>query len=119
MDADLQPIVRLDLRTADGEFKKFAVKYDTGFNGELGLSKALLDQLDKRHHGKVSTKFGDGKVDRVDAYLVDTRIDGDIKELMALDFGEGGELLGLSALPQWVGCVEMRVNGDVVIADER
>lgn len=32
-----------------------------------------------------------------------------------MDFGSGNLLLGMKALPTWIGCVEFKVNGDVTI----
>ena len=115
VNADLQPFVSLQLRTKSGEFERFDIKFDTGFNDELGLPNSILDVLQTTSNGEFVTRFGNGQVAIVDAYDVEAIIDGDIQSLVAMDFGSGSQLLGMKALPTWTGCVEFKVNGDVTI----
>ena len=48
VNVDLQLVVGLELRTKSGEFERFNLKLDTGFNGELGLPIQFLT-CSKRH----------------------------------------------------------------------
>lgn len=115
VDADLQPMVNIHLRDQTGNFKRFEVKFDTGFNGELGLPASLLNVLEKTPFVNRTVRFANDEVQVVDAYRVDALIDGETRSMVAMDFGSGSRLLGMDALPSWVGCVEFRVNGDVTI----
>ena len=115
VNVDLQPFVGLELRTKSGEFERFNLKLDTGFNGELGLPDSILDMLQKTLNGEYVTRFANGQVAIVDAYDVEAIIDGEIRRLIAMDFGSGSRLLGMKALPTWTGCIEFEVNGDVTI----
>ena len=111
----LQPIVSLDVRTDSGDFQRIDLKLDTGFNGELGLSKSVLDTLAKTPSGEYLARFANGQASSVNAYDVDVLIDGETLRLTAFDFGSGTLLLGMKAFPLWTGCVEFKVNGDVTI----
>ena len=119
VNADLQPFVSLELRTKSGEFERFDIKFDTGFNGELGLPNSILDMLQKTSSGEFITRFGNGQFAIVDAYDVEAIIDGQVQSLIAMDFGSDSQLLGMKALPKWTGCVEFKVNGDVTIQRPR
>ena len=115
VNANIEPIVTIELRKVTGEFDSFDIKFDTGFNGELGLPESVLKHLEKSPVDAKLVRFANDDHAIVDAYDVEARIDGEIRHLTAMDFGSGSRLLGMRALPQWTGCVEFRFNGDVRI----
>ena len=41
--------------------------------------------------------------------------DDEERELIALDLDQGGPLLGMGSLPNWVSTIELKVNGEVRI----
>ena len=115
VNAEFQPIVSIQLRHETGVFTPFDVKFDTGFNGELGLPTSVIELLRKSSAESRVVTFANGDVATVDAYDVDVMIDGEVRRLNAMDFGSGSLLLGMKALPTWQGCVEFKINGDVTI----
>ena len=116
VDGWLQPKIEIPIRNQDGDFIPVELKFDTGFNGELGPSSSTLQRLNKSFIAERTTAFGNGQVERLVEYQVECLIDGETETLTALDLGQlGGHLLGMKALPLWNGCVEFRVNGDVTI----
>ena len=115
VNAELQPIVSIDLRRLTGEFRQFEVKFDTGFNGELALPNSILENLKKTLADTQAVRFANGVWETVNVYDIEVLIDGEIREMTALDLGNGSLLLGMKALPMWTGCVEFKVNGDVTI----
>ena len=115
VNADLQPIVNLHLRRESGEFRPFDLKFDTGFNGELGLPTSVIDSLRRSDAESRVVTFGNGEVATVKAYDVEVKFDGEIRRLNAMDFGSGNLLFGMKAFPAWTGCVEFKVNGEVTI----
>ena len=116
VDGWLQPNIEIPIRSVDGNLVSIGLKFDTGFNGELGLRSSTLERLKKSFVAEKSTIFGNGQVETLVEYEVECLIDGETELLTALDLGQrGGHLLGMKALPLWKGSVEFRVNGDVTI----
>ena len=116
VDGLLQPKVEIPIRGTEGELVPVEVKFDTGFNGELGLDSEILKRLQKSFVAERSTAFGNGLIEKLAEYQVECLIDGEPEMLTALDLGQfGGQLLGMKALPLWKGCVEFKVNGEVTI----
>lgn len=115
VNAQLQPMVSIDLRRLTGEFVKFEVKFDTGFNGELALPTSILENLRKSLADTQAVRFANGVWETVNVYDIEVLIDGEIREMTALDLGNGSLLLGMKALPLWTGCVEFKANGEVTI----
>ena len=115
VNAELQPLVIVDLRRLTGDFGQFEVKFDTGFNGELALPSAILENLKKTLVTTQVTRFANGASETVNVYDIEAVIDGEIRKMETLDLGNGSLLLGMKALPLWTGSVEFRVNGDVTI----
>ena len=110
-----QPIVDVDIQLKNGNYETFDLKLDTGFNGELGLPSRLLDELITTLEDEYSTRLADGNIQQRQGYLVETLIGGQNRMLIALDMGDGGPLLGTTALPGWEARIEFRVNGQVTI----
>lgn len=116
VDGWLHPRIEIQIRSIDGGFVPVGLKFDTGFNGELGLSSSTLEGLKRSFVAEKSTVFGNGQVEKLAEYQVECLIDGETELLTALDLGQkGGNLLGMKALPLWTGCVEFKVNGEVTI----
>ena len=112
---EFMPIVNILLRHESGEFSPFEVKFDTGFNGELGLPACVIKMLKKSPAESRGVMFGNGEVVNVNSFYIEAMIDGEVRRLNAMDFGSGSLLLGMQALPEWTGCVEFKVSGDVTI----
>ena len=106
-------MVVLNLRCLTGEFGQFEVKFDTGFNGELALPTSVLENLKKSLANSYVVRFANGVGHTVHAYSIEAMIDGETREMVALDLSDGSLLLGMKALPYWTGSVEFKVNGDV------
>ena len=119
VNAEFQPIVSIQMRHETGVFNPFEVKFDTGFNGELGLPTPVIELLKKSSAESRVVRFANGEVATVDAYYVDVMVDGEVRRLNAMDFGSGSLLLGMKALPTWTGSVEFKVNGDVTIQESQ
>ena len=115
VNAELQPIVDLQLRHETGEFNRFEVKFDTGFNGELALPTSVLEVLKKSSVDTKVARFANGVFETVGVYDVEVLIDGEVQLMTALDLDSGSLLLGMKALPTWTGYVEFKVNGEVAI----
>ena len=116
VDGLLQPKIEIPIRSMDRDFVSVGLKFDTGFNGELGLRSSTLERLKRSFVAEKSTAFGNGHVEKLAEYEVECLIDGKTELFTALDLGQrGGHLMGMKALPLWTGCVEFKVNGDVSI----
>lgn len=120
VDELLQPKIEIPIFGVNGDLVPVELKFDTGFNGELGLRSSTLEGLKKSFVAEKSTAFGNGQVAKLVEYEVECLIDGETELLTALDLGQrGAHLLGMKALPLWIGSVEFRVNGDVTIEKMR
>ena len=115
VNSEFEPIVSIGLRRRNGAFARFDVKFDTGFNGELGLPGSILNDLENTPIDVKVARFANGTYETVNVYEVDVLIDGEVRQMTALDLGDGSRLLGMKALLSWTGCVEFKVNGDVTI----
>ena len=47
VDGSLQPKIEIPIRSVDGDLVSVELKFDTGFNGELGLRSSTLERLKK------------------------------------------------------------------------
>lgn len=76
VNAEFKPIISIQLRHETGEFSPFEVKFDTGFNGELGLPTSVIQLLKKSPAESRVVTFGNSEIATVKAYDVDAMIDG-------------------------------------------
>ena len=111
-----QPIVTVDIQLKNGNYERFDIKLDTGFNGELGLPSRLFKDLRTTPDDEYSPRLVDGNIQQRQGYLVETLIGDETRTLLALDIGSGGPLLGTTALPAWEARIGFLVNGQVKIA---
>ncbi len=109
-------MVPVELRLENGKWETFHLKFDTGFNGELGLPNSMLKRLATEKEEKYVVRLADGKEKKRQGYIVEIRIDGERETRIALDLGAGGNLIGMTAVPCWEAHIEIRANGDVRIA---
>lgn len=114
-----QPMVKAQLQLSNGEFDAFELKFDTGFNGELGLSSDTLQRLRKEKEDLYVVRLADGRLRRRQGYLVEMRVNGERLTRIALDMGDGGDLIGMTACPGWEANIQIRINGDVKVTSDQ
>ena len=105
----------LHLLQASGEYVQLDAKFDTGFNGDLGLPSDVLNGLASEPEDDCETRFANGTRQVIKTYRVVAKISDEERELIALDLDQGGPLLGMGSLPNWVSTIELKVNGEVRI----
>ena len=111
-------MVKANMQLSNRDFETFDLKFDTGFNGELGLSRNTLNRLQRQKEEQYDVRLADGEIQQRQGYLVQMCINGQRLSRLALDMGDGGDLIGMTAFPGWNAHIEIRVNGDVNIVSD-
>jgi predicted aspartyl protease len=80
---DLQAIVEVELGLSDGSWHAVPAVIDTSFNGQVCLSRGLIDEHDVllTHQGSVDVELASGEVIEEDVFSGSVRFDG--RELTA------------------------------------
>jgi len=111
-----EAVIDVSIRRSDGQRDTVAAIIDTGFNGEMTLPPALVQQLGLKFVGNRTATLADGSDVVLDVFLATLDWDGEDREVLALQ-SEGGPLIGMELL--WGFTVTMHVvsNGRVEIVE--
>jgi clan AA aspartic protease len=112
---NLEATVRLLVRGQGGQEQEIEAVIDTGFNGFLTLSPALVGQLGLPHIGQSRALLANGQEELLDLYEVTLLWDGQWRTVEA-DAADTDALVGMSLLHRYSVYVEAVEGGQVVIA---
>ncbi len=115
VNSDLEATVRLRIRGPGGQEQEIDAVIDTGFNGFLTLSPALVRQLSLTHLGQSRALLANGQEELLDLYEVTLLWDGQWRTEEA-DAADTDALVGMSLLYRYSVYIEAVEGGQVVIA---
>ena len=115
VNSDLEATIRLRIRGAGGQEQEIDVVIDTGFNGFLTLSPALVRQLSLTHLGQSRALLANGQEELLDLYEVTLLWDGQWRTVEA-DAADTDALVGMALLYRYSVYIEAVEGGQVVIA---
>jgi clan AA aspartic protease len=98
----------------DGRRETLPVIVDSGFNGEAGLPRALMERLGWRLIGGLSFRMADDHSVLLDVYRGQIEWEGQTRRVMALATTETA-LLGMSLLSSCRIIIESMAGGAVII----
>ena len=112
--ANREAVIELEVVGSEQRKERVKAAIDTGFNGDLTLSKDLVNSLELRPAGNRIATLGDGNTVILDVYLARVIWHEQEREVLVLQ-ADGGSLVGMSLL--YGNRVELTVlaGGDVTI----
>ena len=114
VNGNLEATVRLLVRGPGGQEQEIEAVIDTGFNGFLTLSPALVRQLSLTHLGQSRALLANGKEELLDLYEVTLLWDGQWLTVET-DAADTDALVGMSLLYRYSVYVEVIEGGQVEI----
>ena len=115
VNGNLEATIRLLLRGPGGQEQEIDAVIDTGFNGFLTLSPALVRQLSLPHLGQSRALLADGQEELLDLYEVTLLWDGQWRGVET-DATDTGAVVGMALLYGYSVSIEAVEGGQVVIA---
>jgi clan AA aspartic protease len=115
VNGNLEATIRLMVRGSGGQELEIEAVIDTGFNGFLTLSPALVGQLGLLHIGQSRALLANGQEEILDLYEVTLQWDGQWRTVET-DAADTDALVGMSLLYRYSVYVEAVEGGQVVIA---
>jgi clan AA aspartic protease len=115
VNGNLEATVRFVVRGSGGQEQEIEAVIDTGFNGFLTLSPALVGQLDLPHIGQSRVLLANGQEELLDLYEVTLLWDGQWRTVET-DAADTDTLVGMSLLYRYSVYVEAVGGGQVAIA---
>ena len=112
---DRQARLTVELLSADGQFQPFEFILDTGFTGDLSLSRRTLQQLAVISDGELPLELADGSRTSTSTWQATALWDTNPRPVLILE-SDGEPLLGMGLLWQNRITLEARPYGSVVIA---
>ena len=113
---NLEAMLPVSLTGLDGRLHSFDALIDTGFDGELALSREAIRQLGLVARGKRRTTLADSQVILVDNFLGTVSWHGRLFEVNAIQLDEEC-LVGMSLLQESRVTIEAWAGGQVVVED--
>jgi clan AA aspartic protease len=111
---NLEATIHLVVRGSGGREQEIEAVIDTGFNGFLTLSPALVRQLGLPHIGQSRVLLANGREEILDLYEVTLLWDGQWRTVET-DATDTDALVGMSLLYRYSIYVEAVTGGQVVI----
>jgi clan AA aspartic protease len=115
VNGNLEAVVRLLVRGPGSQEQEIEAVIDTGFNGFLTLSPALVGRLGLPHIGQSRALLANGQEEILDLYEVTLLWDGQWRTVET-DAADTDALIGMSLLYRYSVYVEAVEGGRVVIA---
>lgn len=97
-----------------GEFVSFKFVLDTGFTGDLCLSRQCIAELELNSVGMRGVTLADGHEKDVPAYDATVSLHGQSHDVIAFELGPG-PLMGMSLIWETKVTLFARAGGDVLI----
>jgi predicted aspartyl protease len=114
VSVSLRPLVDITLIARDGHRETAPVIVDSGFNGEVGLPRALMERLGWRLLGGLPFRMADDRFVLLDVYKGQSDWEGQARHVMALATRETA-LLDMSLLSPCRIIIDGVVGGAVII----
>jgi clan AA aspartic protease len=115
VNGNLEATVELRIRGPRGHEQEIDAVIDTGFNGFLTLSPALVRQLSLPHLGQSRALLANGQEELLDLYEVTLFWDGQWRAVET-DAADTDALVGMALLYKYSVSIEAVEGGQVVIA---
>jgi clan AA aspartic protease len=109
-----QAIVSIRVRGPDGTEFTIEVVVDTGFDGNMALSRAIIDASGLRRTDSLLVTLADGRDAWLDEYRGSIFWDGAWRTI-PIQASDGVSLLGMAMLEGYVVCVTVAPGGPVEI----
>lgn len=109
-----QALVAVELLAATGQFQPFDFVLDTGFNGDLSLSRRDLQQLAVTPDGESPLELADGSRTTTHTWQATALWDNSPRPVLIVE-SDGEPLLGMGLLWQNRITLEARPFGSLVI----
>lgn len=117
VSAELDPLVTIEIRDAQGDLQPVEVVVDTGFSGELALPPDLVQSLGLHYIDDIPVFLADHQQRSVRAYEGVLSWHGRHREAVVLEMGSE-PLLGMALMLESILTVSCRPNGPVAIEEE-
>ena len=117
VSAELDPLVTIEIRDAQGDLQPVEVVVDTGFSGELALPSDLVQSLGLHYIDDIPVFLADQQQRSVRAYEGVVSWHGRHREAVVLEMGSE-PLLGMALMLESILTVSCRPNGPVAIEEE-
>jgi clan AA aspartic protease len=115
VNGNLEATVRVVVRGSGGQEQEIEAVIDTGFNGFLTLSPALVGQFGLPHIGQSRVLLANGQEELLDLYEVTLLWDGQWRTVET-DAADTDTLVGMSLLYRYSVYVEAVEGGQVAMA---
>jgi len=114
VNGNLEATIRLLLREPGGQEQEIDAVIDTGFNGFLTLSPALVRQLSLTHLGQSRALLANGQEELLDLYEVTLLWDGQWRPVET-DAADTDALVGMALLYRYSISIKAVEGGQVII----
>jgi clan AA aspartic protease len=114
VNAELEPVVRLTIRGANGKIKKVMAVVDTGFNGSLTLPPAVIRKLDLKWRMDGSAELANGNIERFDIHAGAVIWNGRIRKIF-VEAADTTPLVGMRLLFGFELRIQSIIGGNVSI----
>lgn len=114
VDANLELILRLTIRSEAGEQRTHPFVIDTGFNGALTLPPRLIAELGLGLHGEKESELADGSIVRCRVFFAEVEWDGEFVQTN-VDESNSVPLLGTALLRGYELTAQMRPHGKLTL----
>jgi clan AA aspartic protease len=109
-----EAIIRLPVRAADGREQEMEAVLDTGFNGSLTLSPAVIGSLGLRWRTRGLVMLANGSEDHCDIYAATVIWDGRPRNIL-VEAADTDPLIGMALLYGHALHMQVVEGGSVVI----
>ena len=116
VNADLDPMVRIEIADIDGNYHTYEIVLDTGFNGYLALPSNVIRRLGMSYKGQVPMRLAIGSTEDVSTYLGAVCWHGTPRDVVVIETDEE-YLLGMSLLSGSKITIIAGVDGEVTIEE--
>lgn len=113
--SELEAVVSMFVKSADGLQRELRATIDTGFNHYLALPAATIEELGLTFEAGIQATLADGRTVPVDVYRAIAVWDQQDRDIVVLS-SEGGPLIGMALLEGFHLQIDVRDGGDVAIS---
>ena len=114
VNSDLEAIIRLKIRGANGQEEDIEAVIDTGFNGFLTLPLSMIAALGCAYLSQGFVILGDGRLEETPIYETSVGWDGQSFPVET-DAAESEPLVGMALMNGYEPLIQAEVGGSVLL----
>ena len=114
VNASLQPLIRLPIRSTDGLHQEIEALVDTGFNGSLTLPPNIIAALALPWRTRALVTLANGLEDECDVHTATIVWDGGVRNIL-VEAANTDPLVGMALLRGYELRMQVIAGGTVVI----